>query len=92
MKVYVNQTNLVITLATSTLLTNVSSALIKFNRPDGTEGHWTASVDGLNLVYSVTIGDLNQSGVWTIWAFVTLTNNKTSIGTASKLTVYKEGE
>ena len=91
-KIYVNQTNLTITLATGTLLTNVSEALIKFTRPNGTGGQWTASVDGLNIVYSLASGDLNMAGVWSIWAFVTLSNGKTSIGEGSKLTVYKEGE
>ena len=92
MKVYLNQTNLTITLATGTLLTNVSESLIMYVKPDGTSGQWSATVDGLNLVYSVVSGDLNQSGVWTIWAKVTLTNTKVSIGEGSKLTVYKQGE
>ena len=92
MKVYVNQTNLTLTLNAGMNLTSVSSALIKYIKPDLTRGSWTATADGLNVIYNINNGDLDQSGKWIVWAEVTFTNNKISIGESNYLQIYNVGE
>lgn len=91
-KVYINQTNLTISLDTGETLTNVTTALIKYKKPDGTSGQWTATASGQSVSYAVSAGNLNVSGRWTIWAHITFANGKTSIGEPSVLTVYQEGQ
>ena len=74
MSVFQNQGLLAIKLDTGT---NVSAASVKrilYKKPDGTTGYWTASSVENNtiLVYNFIDTDLDQTGVWTFQAFVTI--------------------
>jgi len=54
--------------------TNISAATslkIKYKKPDGTTGLWTATLDGTNYAYYYTImGDLDQTGRWEVQLYV----------------------
>ena len=91
MKVYVNQSNLTLSLITNNTLTDVSSALIKYTRPDGTQGQWTGTVNGTLVEYAFQNGDLYASGTWVVWVYITFTSGKISIGEPSDLVVNEQG-
>ena len=44
---------------------------IKYIKPDGTTGHWDATVSTQYLQYVSTDGDLDQVGEWTVAALIT---------------------
>jgi len=91
MKIYVNQSNLTLSLITNNTLTDVSSALIKYKRPDGTFGQWTGTVNGTLVEYALQNGDLYTSGTWVVWVYITFTSGKISIGEPSNLVVNEQG-
>lgn len=91
-KIYLLQSNLTISLNTGIALANVDEALIKYIKPDGTEGQWTATVVDSKIEYNIAAGNIDQIGEWTVWVNITFTNTKVSVGEPAKLIVYKEGE
>lgn len=91
MSIYVNQTNLKITVSTGADLTNVTTTLIKFTKPNGLKGQWSATPTLSNLEYNIVTGDLNIEGTWTVWAYVVYSNGKISIGEPAEIIVKKEG-
>lgn len=92
--IYVNQTALRLQLNTSIDLSDATSAVIKYIKPDGTTGSWTATissaVQGI-IVYDIQSNDLSQEGDYTIWAYITFTSGKTAPGRAQHIYVYPEG-
>lgn len=91
-KIYLLQSNLTISLNTGIALASVDVALIKYKKPNGTEGQWTATVVDSKIEYNVAAGDLDQDGEWTVWAHITYANSKVSVGEPATLIVYNEGE
>ena len=54
---------------------NVSAALsakIRYSKPSGTRGEWTASVSGNKVTYTTIDGDIDQSGDWSLQAYLDL--------------------
>ena len=92
MKIYVGQTNLTLSMITNVTLTNVTTALIKYIKPDSTEGSWTGTVNNTLVEYGFQTGDLNVSGTYTAWVYITFSNGKISIGEPSTFIVYNQGE
>lgn len=74
MSVFQNQGLLAIKLDTGTNVTSASVKRILYKKPDGTSGYWTASSveNDTILVYNFIDTDLDQTGVWTFQAFVTI--------------------
>lgn len=61
-----------IQMLTGITLTGAQCA-IKFRRPDGTVGFWSATIDPLDatiMYYETDSNDLNLSGEWKLQAFV----------------------
>ena len=91
MKIYVNQSNILLSLITGQSLVSVDTAVIKCQRPDGYINEWTGSINGQLVEYQLNNGDLPVSGVYTLWLHITFTNTKVSISEPQTLTVYEEG-
>lgn len=75
-------------------ITGQSSALIKYQKPGGTTGDFTATVFEENpgrIYYDVQDTENDESGEWTFWAYVTLSNGNILIGDSTTLTIYSEG-
>jgi hypothetical protein len=92
-KVYVGQTKLTIKLDTGSTLTNVTTALIKYIKPDRSTGQFTATVDDKEIYYDiVSVSDIDAAGIWSFYAHITYNDGKIIIGEKSTITVYSQGE
>ncbi len=97
-RIYVGQSALALDLDTCVELVaeGAVSAIMKFVRPDGTTGEWTAEVapTGLPTVvrYNVVGGTiLDQAGLWKRWCVVTFAGSKTAPSDAVYFNVEEEG-
>lgn len=97
-KIFVGQTKLDINLFLRQPLPSVTTALIKYTKPDDSAGSFTATVvdetdnDG-QIQYEVTsASDIDQAGAWIFWAHITYSNGKIIQGECSAVTVYTAGD
>jgi len=97
-KIYVGQSALALDLDTCVELVaeGAVSAIMKYVKPDGTAGQWTAEVAPTDLPtivrYTVVNGAiLDQSGLWKRWCVVTFAGSKTAPSDAVYFKVYEEG-
>ena len=74
MSIFQAQGYLTLKLDTNLNIATASVTRILYRKPDGTTGFWEADSIENNkiLVYDMTDADLDQPGVWTFQAFVTL--------------------
>lgn len=100
-KIYVGQTRLRITLETEADLTDADVFEIKYIKPDGIEGSWTATCDDLpkGEIYfeSFVAATLDVAGVWRFWAYITWSGSsavedESVPGESFELRVHNEGE
>ena len=93
--IYKNQSSLRIKLTTDVAITGALVRQIKYIKPDGSSGNWAAtSEDDLTgiIYYDLEAGDLDQSGTWYFWAYITFSDGRSAPGEAVKVKVYDEGE
>jgi hypothetical protein len=93
-KIFDGQTSLRIKVKTFTALTGATSSIIKFKKPDGTLGSFSAGViDELNgdILHECNEGDIDQAGWWSFWAFIEFGDGRTAAGEVSKVFVWEEG-
>jgi hypothetical protein len=93
-KIFTSQTDLTIQLKTFKNITNAQSVKIKYRKPNGVLGEWTANVvDATNGIidFNAFAGQVDIAGSWTIWAKITDSTGLISIGEPSIFQVYKEG-
>jgi len=93
-KIFEGQTALRLTLTTFTDLEDAVSAVIKYRKPNGITGDFSAAVgDAIKgiIFHECIEGDIDVSGWWVFWAFVTFADGRTAAGEASKLFVWQEG-
>lgn len=92
-KIYKNQAITRFTLDTEADLTGATGYFIKYIKPDGTTtGQWAAAcTDNRNIYYDFTASDLDQTGIWTFWAYITFSGGGVP-GEALTIRVYAEGE
>lgn len=95
-KVYKNQSGFRHELETGMVLTGVTDPKIKYIKPDGTAGSWTAIVSGNNVYKDMTevsagVSELDQVGDWRTWAYVTFADGRKAPGEVYILTVHAEG-
>lgn len=95
-RVHVGQTALDIVRIVGTDITGATPVLIKYIKPSLETGQFTATITNATtgeITYSITsITDLDQYGVWKMWAHITLVSGDVVAGEASRLVVFKEGE
>lgn len=94
-KIYVGQTDLKISLELKSPILDTDTALIKYKKPDGSSGSFTAEKDSLEFGI-ISFSDfqsnsLDQSGEWTFWAHITNLAGKVVAGEPSCLIIYEEG-
>jgi len=94
-KIFKEQTALRITVKTYTDLENAVSAVIKFCKPDGSIGEFAASVgDQIKgvIFHEVIEGEIDVSGWWSFWAFITFEDGRTAAGEAAKIYIWEQGK
>jgi hypothetical protein len=93
-RIFTGQSALRITLKTFTDLEGIISAVIKYRKPDGSGGEFAAgvadSVKGV-IFHEVLEGELDASGWWAFWAFITFSDGRTAAGETAKVYVWLEG-
>lgn len=96
-KIFVGQTKLEISVYVDQQLNTDDIASIKYKKPDGTEGSFPATVvlppdPKGHIKYDVqSANDIDQSGKWIFWAYITEVGGDVIAGECSKLTVHEEG-
>jgi len=93
-KIFVAQSALRITLKTFVDLEGVISAVIKYRKPDGTIGELAAAVGDTarGVIFHECIeGEIDVSGWWAFWAYVTFEDGRTAAGETAKVYVWEEG-
>jgi hypothetical protein len=94
-KIFKGQTALRITLKTFTDLEDITSSVIKYRKPNGKAGEFAAAIgDTANgvIFHEVIEGELDLSGWWSFWAFVSFADGRTAAGEAAKVYVWTEGK
>jgi len=94
MKIFKDQSALRITLKTFCNLENIISAVIRFCKPDGKKGEFTAAISDIEsgvIFHECIEGEIDMSGWWAFWAYITFDDGRTAAGEAAKVYVWKEG-
>lgn len=95
MKIFKNQTKLTIRLLLGAGIQDTQEALIKYRKPDGTTGQFTATVENQGIgVISYTVqsaNDIDQHGAWDFWGHITFNDGKEIAGSRASVYVYQEG-
>jgi len=93
-KIFVKQSALRITVKTFIDLEGIENAVIKYRKPNGKTGELTAAIsDTANgvIFHECIEGDIDISGWWVFWAFITFADGRTAAGEAAKVFVWAEG-
>jgi hypothetical protein len=93
-KIFKGQTALRLTLRTFTDLEDAISAVIKCRKPNGKTAEFSAAVGdtGKGIIFHECIeGEIDASGWWVFWAFITFADGRTAAGEAAKVFVWEEG-
>jgi len=97
-RIYEGQTALQVRLTVNEDLSNiVNRILIKYRKPNGFEGWWTASIVNattgvIAFDVPVTSQGLDDSGFWTVWAFIYYKDGSVAPGDPFQFAVYPEGK
>ena len=94
-KIFVKQSALRITLNTYTDLEGIEAATIKYHKPNGKTGEFAAAVGDTAkgvIFHEVIEGEIDVSGWWAFWAFITFADGRTAAGEAAKVYVWNEGK
>jgi hypothetical protein len=94
-RIFCGQSALRITLKTFCNLEGVEKSEIKYRKPNKTEGVFSAGVSDTEqgLIFHECIeGDINMSGWWAFWAFITFADGRTATGQAAQVYVWQEGK
>jgi hypothetical protein len=93
-RIFRAQSALRITLKTFTDLEGVISALIKYRKPDGSAGEFAAGIADTAkgvIFHECLEGEIDASGWWAFWAFITFADGRTAAGETAKVYVWNEG-
>ncbi|MDR0442556.1 MAG: hypothetical protein LBH44_04020 [Treponema sp.] len=93
-RIFINQSALRITLKTFIDLEGIISAVIKYRKPNGKSGEFSAAVGDVEkgvIFHECLEGEIDLSGWWSFWAFVTFADGRTASGEAAKVYVWREG-
>jgi hypothetical protein len=93
-RIFKEQSALRITLKTFSNLEGIEKAEIKYRKPNKKEGIFCAGVadSEKGLIFHECIeGEIDMSGWWVFWAYITFSDGRTATGQAAKVYVWKEG-
>ncbi|AEF84837.1 conserved hypothetical protein [Treponema primitia ZAS-2] len=94
-RIYKGQSALRITVKTFTDLEGIDSAVIKYRKPDGTTGSFTAGIGDVarGVIYHECLaGEIDKAGWWSLWAFITFADGRTAAGETARVFVWNEGK
>lgn len=75
-------------------LSDATTILIKYKKPDGTIGQWTATVENITagiIFYNLLSTEPLTVGTWTFWASVTFSDGRIGIGEPKNVVVKAQG-
>jgi len=93
-RVFKGQTALRITLETFVDLEGIENAVIRYRKPNGKSGEFPAAVGDMargTIFHECIEGEIDVSGWWSMWAFITFADGRTAAGEAAKVYIWKEG-
>ena len=93
-RIFKGQTALRISLRTFCDLEGATLALIKYRKPNGSIGQFASAIGDTakGVIFHECIeGDIDVSGWWAFWAFVTFADGRTAAGETAKVYIWKEG-
>jgi hypothetical protein len=93
-RVFKGQSALRITVRTFTDLGDVSSAVVKYRKPNGSAGEFAAGVTDAakGIIFHECIeGEIDMAGWWSFWAFITFGDGRIAAGEAAKVFIWNEG-
>ena len=95
MKIFKGQTALRIVVKTFCNLEGIENAVIRYRKPNGKKGELSAAVSNAEngvITHECIEGEIDVSGWWAFWAFITFGDGRTAAGEATKVYVWKEGK
>jgi hypothetical protein len=93
-RIFKGQSALRITVKTFTDLEGITSAIIKYRKPDGSTGEFPAGVGDTmkGIIFHECIeGEIDMAGWWALWAFITFGDGRTAVGETAKVFVWTAG-
>ena len=93
-RIFKKQSALRITLKTFCDLEGIESAVIKYRKPNMKNGEFPAAVGDTAkgvIFYECIEGDIDVSGWWAFWAFVTFADGRTAAGETTRVYIWDEG-
>jgi hypothetical protein len=93
-KIHIHQSAIRITLKTFCDLAGVISAVIRYRKPNGKTGEFAAAVGDTEtgvIFHECIEGEIDVSGWWTFWTFVTFADGRAAAGETAKVFVWFEG-
>jgi len=94
MKIFKGQTALRIVVKTFCNLEGIENAVIRYRKPNGKKGELSAAVSNAEngvITHECIEGEIDVSGWWAFWAFITFGDGRTAAGEAAKVYVWLEG-
>ena len=94
MRIFKGQSALRITLKTFINLEGIECAVIRYRKPNGKSGELSAAVGDTahGVIFHECIeGDIDVSGWWSFWAFITFADGRTAAGQTAKVYIWREG-
>ena len=94
-KIFKNQSALRITARTFCDLEAIEKVVIKYRKPDGECGEFSAAVRDVVkgvISHECIEGEIDVSGWWAFWAVVTFADGRTAAGEAAKVFVWDMGK
>ena len=94
-RIYLNQSALTLKLDTKIDLTSATNVWMKYIKPSGATGTWSATIDspataGI-ISHVVAAGELNELCEWTRWAYIEIGGTKYAPGDAVTFEDFAEG-
>ena len=93
-RIFKGQSALRITVKTFCDLEGIENAVIKYRKPNGKTGEFTAAVGDTEkgvIFHECIKGDIDASGWWAFWAFITFADGRTAAGETAKVFIWHEG-
>ena len=93
-RIFKGQSALRITVKTFCDLEGIENAVIKYRKPNGKKGEFVAAVGDTEkgvIFHECIEGDIDASGWWAFWAFITFADGRTAAGETAKVFIWNEG-
>ncbi len=74
--IHKGQVGAIVRLTSSTDISGATGLAIRYRKPSGATGSWTATLSGTTaLQYTTEAGDLDESGIWRFQGYATYTGD-----------------